>query len=148
MKYLKNCLTLFSILLHALLIFGTASGVVAQEDVYVEVARFSILIETSGDEIKLTCSDGCAWRQLSFSSSIKSDPQAVDQYGMTTLTRDMIKQDSLNGDFLFTIKRTQEGVTLEGKAGTMWPSLTFDCAGGKCSRPIDGWGVSDLKKKG
>ena len=26
----------------------------------------------------------------------------------------------------------------EGKEGTFWPSLTFDCAGVKCSRRIDG----------
>lgn len=147
MNYLKNCQTLLSITFYALLILGTSARLAAQEDVYVKVAKFSILVETSGDEIKLTCSDGCAWKQLSFNSSLKSDPQAVDQYGMTTLPGNVIKKDSLRSNFLFTIKRTQDGVSLEGKEGTMWPSLTFDCAGDKCFRPIDGWGMSDLKKK-
>lgn len=147
MKYLNNCQLILSIPFCALFNIGTSASVVAQEDVYVKVAKFSILVETSGDEIKLTCSDGCAWKQLSFSSSIKSDPQAVDQYGMTAIPRNPIKTESLLPNFLFTIKRTQEGVTLVGKEGTIWPSLTFDCTGGKCFRPIDGWGMADLKKK-
>jgi len=147
MKYLINCQTPLSITLFALLILGTSSRIVAQEDVYIKLANFSILVETSGDEIKLTCNDGCAWKQLSFSSSIKNDPQAVDQYGMTTLPRNLIKKESLHSDFLFTIKRTQEGVSLEGKEGTMWPSLTFDCAGGKCFRTIDEYGMTDHGKK-
>lgn len=148
MKYLNHCQALLSITLFALIILGTSSRIVAQKDVYPnKLANFSILVETSDDEIKLTCYNGCAWKQLTFNSSIKNDPQAVDQYGMTTLTRDMIKKDSLNGDFLFTIKRTQQGVSLEGKAGTMWPSLTFDCAGGKCLRPIDEYGMTDHPKK-
>jgi hypothetical protein len=65
---------------------------------------------------------------------------------MTTLPTSL-KQDSLYSNFLFTIKRTPEGVSLEGKKGTIWPSLTFDCSGGNCFRSIDQWGVNDLKKK-
>lgn len=147
MKYSKYCQTHLNITLFALLITGTSSSVIAQEDVYVKVAKFSILVETVGDEIKLTCNDGCAWKQLSFSSSVKNGPQAVDQNGMTTLPGNVPKKDSLTSNFLFTIKRTPEGVTLEGKEGTIWPSLTFDCPGGKCYRSIDGWGMADTKKK-
>ena len=66
---------------------------------------------------------------------------------MIALTRDLIKKDSLNGEFLFTIKRTQEDVSLEGKAGTMWPSLTFDCAGGNCLRTFDEYGMKYHGKK-
>lgn len=147
MKYYRNCQPLLNITLYALLFLGTPSRGVAQEDVYVNVAKFSILLEAAGDEIKLTCSDGCAWKQLSFSASIKGDPQAVDQYGMTTLPRNPVKKDPMISNFLFTIQRTQEGVTLEGKEGTIWPSLTFDCAGGNCLRPLDGWGVTESKKE-
>lgn len=114
---------------------------------HVKVAKFSILLEAAGDEITLTCNDGCAWKQLSFSSSINGDPQAVDQFGMTTIPRNALKEDPLISNFLFTIKRTQEGVTLEGKEGTFWPSLTFDYVGGKCVRLIDGWGVSESKNE-
>lgn len=147
MKYLKNCQTLFTIPFYVLLIFGTSSGLIAQEDVYVKVASFSILVETLGDEIKLTCNDGCAWKQLSFSSSIKSEPQAVDQNGMTTLPGNLMNQEPIGSKFLFTIRRTEQGVSLEGKKGTIWSSLTLDCAGGKCFRPINGWGMADEKKK-
>jgi hypothetical protein len=65
----------------------------------------------------------------------------------TTVTKERIKKDSLQGDFLFTIKRTPDGVSLEGKAGTIWPSLTFDCAGGNCFRSIDEYGMKDHGKK-
>ncbi|HQW95912.1 MAG TPA: hypothetical protein PLU58_08925, partial [Saprospiraceae bacterium] len=60
--------------------------------------------------------------------------------------RNELKEDPLISNFLFTIKRTKEGVTLEGKEGTIWPSLTFDYVGGQCVRPIDGWGVTETKK--
>ena len=139
---------LFNIALYALFILGTTAKALAQEDVHVKVAKFSFLLEATGDEIKLTCNDGCAWKQLSFSSSVKRDPQAVDQFGMTTIPRNTLKEDPLISNFLFTIKRTKEGVTLEGKEGTIWPSLTFDCPDGKCKRPIDGWGMSDQKRQG
>ena len=147
MKHLNNFQTLWSITLYALLILGTSVRVVAQEDVYLNVSSFHILVETSGDEFKLTCNDGCAWKQLSFNSSINSDPQAVDQYGMTTLPRNPMKKESLFSNFLFTIKRSQKGVSLEGKEGTAWTALNFSCAEEKCFQPIDEWGMCDLKKK-
>jgi hypothetical protein len=147
MKYLKNCQTLLIITLYALLILGSSSRLVAQEDVYLDVDRFSILVEISGDEIKLTCNDGCAWKQLSFISSIKSDPQAIDQYGMTPLPRKLIKKESLLSNFLFTIKRTQEGVSLEGKEGTAWTSLIFICLNNKRSQLIDEYGMVREEKK-
>lgn len=148
MIFLKNYQALLSITLYTLIVLGTASSTIAQEDVYLKkLAKFSILVESSGDEIKLTCNDGCTWKQLSFNSSIKNDPQAVDKFGMTAISSDLVKKDSLNGDFLFTIKRTQELVSLEGKAGTMWPSLTFDCAGGHCIRTIDEYGMKEHSKK-
>ena len=147
MKYPRISQPLLKITLYALLILGTSSSVVAQEDVHVKVAKFSILVETTPDEIKLTCNDGCTWKQLSFSSSINGDPQAVDQFGWTTIPRNALKEDPRLSNFLFTVKRTKEGVTLEGKEGTFWPSLTFDYVGGKCVRPIDGWGVTDQKGK-
>ena len=146
MKYPRNSQPLLNIALFAFLILGTTSILVAQEDVHVKVAKFSILLEATGDEMKLTCSDGCAWKQLSFGTSVKGEPQAVDQFGMTTIPRNTLKEDPLISNFLFTIKRTKEGVTLEGKEGTIWPSLTFDYVGGKCVRLIDGWGVTETKK--
>ncbi len=147
MQYSRISQPLLNITLYALLILGTATRAVAQEDVHVKVAKFSILLEAAGDEIKFTCSDGCAWKQLSFGTSVKGEPQAVDQFGMTTIPRNALKEDPMLSNFLFTIKRTKEGVTLEGKEGTFWPSLTFDYVGGKCVRPIDGWGVTESKKE-
>lgn len=147
MKYILHHHSSLTIGLFALLILGTSSGIAAQEDVYIKVAKFSIVIETLGDEIKLTCNDGCAWKQLAFSAAQQSDAQAVDPYGMTRLTGERTKKDSLSADFLFTIKRTPEGVSLEGKRRTLWPSLTFNCGGGNCLRTIDAYGTTEPVKK-
>ena len=146
MSYFTYCNALLKIAFYTVLMLGASSRLAAQEDVYVDVARFSILIETSGDEIILTCDEGCEWKQLSFTSSIKSDPQAIDQNGLTTSPLNLSKKESLPSSFLFTIRRTQDGVSLEGKEGTIWPSLTLDCTGGKCFRKIDGWGVAEIKR--
>ncbi len=147
MKYILHHHSSLTIGLFPLLILGSSSGMVAQEDVYIKVTKFSIVIETIGDEIKLTCSDGCAWKQLAFIATLQSDPQAVDPYGMTTLTGEWTKKDSLSADFLFTIQRTPEGVSLEGKRRTLWPSLTFNCGGGNCLRTIDAYGTTEPVKK-
>ena len=147
MEYFKNHLSLLSIAIYVFLMFGPSLRVVAQEDIYIKVSKFSILVEFYCDRILLTCSDGCAWRQLNLSSSITDDPQAIDKYGMATLSGNMVKKDSIRSNFLFTIKSTKEGVHLEGKEGTAWTTLDFDCSADKCFRLIDGWGMVDSKKK-
>lgn len=146
MKYLNYCQSRLSLLLFILIVPTTASTLMAQEDVSVKLADFSIRVETSGDEIKLTCSEGCAWKKLAFTSTMKGYLQAVDQYGMTTWPRDQLKKESLFSDFLFTIKRTEEGLSLEGKEGTMWSSLTLVC-NYECFRTFDEYGITDNVKK-
>jgi hypothetical protein len=66
MKYSKMYKMLLSMTLYAVFIVQTSSRLDAQEEVHIDLARFSIFVETSADEIKLTCNDGCAWKQLSF----------------------------------------------------------------------------------
>ena len=147
MKFSITPQHLWTLSLFVLLYSGTSTPLVAQEDVAVKLANFTIRLETSADEIKLTCSEGCAWKELSFSTSQKSDPQAIDPNGMTSWPRNQTHKDASLPDFLFTIKRTKEGVSLEGKEGVMWPSLTFDCAGGQCIRSFDQYGMINADKR-
>jgi len=138
---------LLNLSLFILTIFGTSSALVAQEDVQVKLANFSILLETSDDIITLTCSEGCTWTKLSFDTSVKSDPQAINQDGMTAFPGNQTRKEVTDPKFLFTIKKTTTGVSLEGKKGTMWSSLTFDCAGSNCVRTFDEYGVVVRDKK-
>ena len=114
---------------------------------YVKLARFSIVVEVSGDAVKLTCNDGCEWKQLSFTSSIEIEPHGFDHFDLRNRAGSLLKKDPVDSGFLFTLKMTQEGIGLESKEGTMWTSLTFICPGGKCVRQINQWGESDLKKE-
>jgi hypothetical protein len=118
---------LFSIALFTLLLLGHTLAVTGQEDVYIKLYKFSILVETFGDEISLTCHDGCAWKQLSFTTSTFDKAQGIDQNGMTSFPNHQISADTKPSTFIITIARTLEGVTVEGKAGTAWTSLTFSC---------------------
>lgn len=147
MKNLQINKSLLNLTFCAVLILGSTFGVDAQKEVQNKLAKFLIVVETTDNDIRLTCREGCAWVELSFNSSINWNPQAVDQFGMTTLPRNQIKEDSLLSNFLFTIKRTKEGISFEGKEGTAWTKLSFGCPGGKCLQPIDQYGMTDPEKK-
>lgn len=91
-----------------------------------EIASFLILVETTDDGFKLACEKGCAWKTLTFSLN-PYKPQAIDQWGMTSLEehRNAAKDSNLD-DFLFTIQKTEKNlVSLEAVTGTGWKKLGF-----------------------
>ena len=47
-----------------------------------ELADFAITVERSADGIRMTCSKGCAWTELTWEKPL-DNPQAVDALGMT-----------------------------------------------------------------
>ncbi|MFM9950537.1 MAG: hypothetical protein ACKV1O_21550 [Saprospiraceae bacterium] len=105
------------------------------------VSGFLILVETTENGLKLTCQEGCAWGELSF--SLKAyQTQAVDQYGMTSLKRDQPEKNDSLSNFLFTVKKTKEGLKFEGKEGTAWNELSFKCPGNNCYQHIDQEGMA------
>jgi TonB family protein len=105
-------------------------------------AKFQILIESSNNEFKLYCKEGCAWKGLEF--NLQNDQaQAIDQFGMTGLNNKRNSNDGNLPDFLITIMKTQNGVSFEGKEGTAWIKLGFDCPSDHCSQFINEYGMMD-----
>ncbi len=103
--------------------------------------KFLIFIQTTDNGLKLTCEEGCAWKDLSF-SLIENKFQAVDQNGMTSIDRVKPIIDEKLSNFLFSIQRTDNGINLEGKEGTSWTMLNFTCADNLCNQYIDQDGMT------
>jgi hypothetical protein len=117
-------------------IIGASYAVFSQVNFETKSSKFLILVETTGDGVKLTSQEGCAWKELTFTLN-PDQPQAIDQYGMTSLNKSKPTEDKNLASFLFIIKRTKEGISLSGKGGTAWTKLSFDCTKGKCSQYVD-----------
>ncbi len=130
----QNILLKFSLIIT--FIIGASNAVFSQVNFEAETSKFLILIETTENGVKFTSQKGCAWKELTFTLN-QDKPQAIDQYGMTSLNKDKPTEDKNLANFLFIIKKTKEGISLDGKGGTAWTKLSFGCAKGKCSQYID-----------
>ncbi|MEX0774025.1 MAG: hypothetical protein WD038_12705 [Balneolales bacterium] len=120
------------------------STVFAQNTKPAETPDFLTIIETTNDSIKLKCKKGCAWKELIFSAEVNDDYQAVNQYGMTIHQRNDIKINSDLANFVFLIKKTKKGISLQGKQGSAWKSLSFSCPSGACNQAVDQNGMTIL----
>lgn len=128
--------TIFKVALLINLIIGASNVALSQTKIETPSSKFLILIETTNERLKLIGLEGAAWKELTF--TLKQDqPQAIDQYGMTSLNKNKPKEEKNLPDFLFIIKKTKEGISLEGKEGTAWLNLNFSCPQGKCYQYID-----------
>lgn len=117
--------SLLVLLAAPLLFYSMLSMTLAQSDETPEVSDFTMVLETSDEAVHLKCKNGCAWKKLTFSAAVGDAPQGVDQYGMTPLPRKQSKEQSDLANFVVTIKRTEDGVSLEGVEGTAFKTLTF-----------------------
>ena len=104
-------------------------------------SEFLILVETTKDGIKLTSEKGCAWKELIVKVS-PYVPKTIDQFGMVPSGSDSKIKDSTLSDFRFIIKKTNNGVVLDGILGTAWTNLSFSCKSGNCAQYIDFSGMS------
>jgi len=132
---------IFRIALSVVLVIVLSLNLYPQNDTGTDESEFLILVETTDDGIKLTSEEGCAWKNLSFTLKI-NEKQFVDQYGMTSLNRDKPVEDNSLANFLFSVVRTEDGLSFEGKEGTTWKKLSFSCQGGKCHQYIDQNGMT------
>jgi hypothetical protein len=112
-----------------------------------ELAEFLIVLERTDDKIHLSCKQGCLFKELSFSQFIDfwnlftfSRPQGINEGGMTSILSNKTVDE--NSDFLFTIKKTKEGIQLKGIKGTAWKSLSFSCPDNNCQQAIDQYGMT------
>ena len=131
--------------LHILLFFqlvifsiGTA---LAQDKEQKEISEFLIVVEAEKGSIKLTSNRGCAWKELTFTTK-PDKPQAINQYGMTSLDEKNEDKDQKLADFLFTITVSNDGLVLKGFEGTVWTTLTGNCGSPSCKSTIDQNGIT------
>lgn len=90
-----------------------------------EPKPFTIEVVKTDAEIKLKCSNGCDWTELNI---IKNNyhPQLVDENGMVDSDKKQSDtKESKIANFLFSITRTEGGISLTGYHGTAWKNLGF-----------------------
>jgi len=141
MKAKLNFKRIISNLFIGVFILTVSSELVAQEKKSTDLKDFKIVIEKTDTGISMTCKNGCAWKELTF--SLKDDkPQAIDEYGMTELNENSPDKDANLADLLFTIIKTKEGIILKGIEGTAWTDLSFSLSKNK-QQAIDQMGMTE-----
>lgn len=137
---LKNSgqILIFRIVLSVILMTGSYNTVFSQTETTPELTKFLILVETTDDGIKLTGQQGCVFKELSFTLKA-GNSQAIDQFGMTS------KEISKGSGFLFTIIKTNDGLSFEGLKGTAFKKLSFSCPKYNCHQAIDQRGMIEVK---
>ncbi|WP_196889464.1 hypothetical protein [Aureivirga sp. CE67] len=123
MKSKSSFKKVFALVLFLLFMIGVKLN--AQKTVEIpSYKKFKISIEKTENGLKMKSLEGTAWIDLSF--SLKNDkPQAIDEFGMTSLKDTKPKESQDLANFKFTISKTDEGVTLKGLEGTAWKELSF-----------------------
>jgi len=142
MKTKLNIKRLIPNLLIAVFILTAHSEVHAQEKKSTDLKDFKVVIEKTDNGIKMTCENGCAWKELTYSIN-DNKPQAVDEYGMTELNKNSTDKDSNLTDFLFTLTKTEKGIELKGIEGTAWTELSFSLSKNK-QQAINQMGMTKL----
>lgn len=114
---------------------------VAQEAKQATLKPFTIAVERTDSGLKLSCTNGCAWKDLEF-TAVAHRPYVIDQNGMTTLKNHSYKGTSDLPHFLFTVTKETDQVTLKGIKGTAWNSLQFSLPNNKV-QAIDPYGMTN-----
>ena len=92
---------------------------------YADDLDFKVILEKLDNGIKLKCQEGCAWTELTFEVIENNVPQAINAYGMVDLNEKPSKINNKLPNFLFTVEKTEQGLSLKGLDGTAWTALSF-----------------------
>jgi len=141
MKTKSTFKSLLTMSLIALTLLPLSSEVIAQEQSSSDLKDFKITIERTDNGLKMHSSEGSSWVDLSFSLA-NDKPQAIDEYGMTQLDKVSSNKDSNLADYLFTITKTNDGISLTGIEGTAWKELSFTLSKNK-KQMIDQSGMTE-----
>jgi len=139
----KQTSSILSIILFGMFLLGVTSGLLAQNAPTTKESKFLIVVETTNDSVKLTCKEGCAWKELSFSLELNY-LQGIDQNGMASWISGKARENGNLSRFLFTITKTKDGLSFKGLEGTVWKDLSFSCSKNKCHQPINQNGMTTL----
>ncbi|WP_281636724.1 hypothetical protein [Flavobacterium marginilacus] len=132
---------IFTIALSLIFMIGASNSLFAQKRL--ESNKFLILIETTNDSIKLTSRLGCSFNELKFTLKT-DDKKSVDQHGINPAEKNSTTKTGPLANFLFTIKKTEDGLSFEGIKGTSYKEFNFSCTQGKCHLLIDQNGLVEL----
>lgn len=73
-----------AVVLIAVFLIGAISYTNFEKDKNSDLANFEISIQKTADGVKLKCSEGCAWKELSYSGVDQDHVQKIDENGMVT----------------------------------------------------------------
>jgi hypothetical protein len=141
MKTTSTIESLLKTILIALFLMTIDSELMAQEKKPADLNEFKITIEKTDNGLKMQSDKGSGWIDLSFSFS-DNKPQAIDEYGMTKLGKITTNKDPKLADYLFTITKTKDGITLTGIKGTAWKELSFSLQKNR-KKVIDQYGMME-----
>jgi len=131
-------------LLAVLLITGLSAFTIDSERS--ELSEFLFTVNTTNDQIILTCKKGCSWSELTFSAEATGNYQAIDQFGMTTSKdRESIEGSADLSEFMFKIRKKTNGVSLMGLEGSAWTELSFSCPAYSCEQAVNQYGMTSLE---
>lgn len=127
---MKTKSTSNNLLINALIVIfliSTSFRLSAQNQDTTNLKDFKIVIENTDTGIKMQSLKGCAWIDLSF--GLKNyNTQYIDEYGMTEKEKLSDQNDTTLANFLITLTKTKDGITLQGIEGTAWKELKFSFA--------------------
>jgi len=124
MKTKRNFKTQIMSMAIAVLVLTACAEGKSQEKKSKDVKPFKIVLQKTEDGIKMKSQAGSAWIDLAFAIPMKH-PQAIDEYGMTSLQSVSKDKDPKLADYLFTITKTEDAIVLKGMEGTAWTDLSF-----------------------
>lgn len=105
-----------------------------------EFKDFKISIEKNHGEIVMKCDVGCAWIDLAYENN--KDFQAINELGMTKLSQNQTDKEIELANFLFTVTKDDQGISLKGIEGTAWTDLSFSLRQGQ-KQLINQFGMTD-----
>ena len=106
---------------------------------------FNIIVQNEGDQLVLTCNEGCAWEKLNFILLEGNGPQYVDNLGMASAAgKENTSKEA--ADFLISFERSGDKINCTSKKGTAWGKLSFSCSKSRCFAKVDSGGVEVLSE--
>ena len=113
------------ITLSVLFSFGISFVAFSQDKISKESTAFLFSVQKTPDGILLKGLEGCAWTELSFSLVPWGGTQAINQNGMVSLESGQEVANASLGNFKIIIKKTKNGIEMEGKEGTSFINLKY-----------------------
>lgn len=88
------------------------------------ISNFEIDIEKEDSEIRLICSAGCNWEDLTFDLGTENGTQLIDNEGMTTQAANEADE---RRPFLVKLVYDDDKISIEGLAGTAFRRVEMGC---------------------